>query len=266
MHVLLALVSLAVGGAFAAALAVVGRWAAGLPFGERSFRDAWRSRSGAPPPSLGLALARAAGSIVGWYLAGSILVGCTFFAGGETRIDDESMRVQVGHGGPAERAGIQTGDRVLAVDGAEVHDWEALKRAVAAHAGETVHVEIARGAEKLTIEVTPQGTPAKIMVGPPVSTGASVGIGHAAALGLITPGKMLLSTARSFARLFSGGENAEVSGPVGIVKATAEAQRDSMMTAAKLVAMLVCYFLPYVVAISLGLAIAALRRSRHATP
>jgi hypothetical protein len=30
--------------------------------------------------------------------------------------------------------------------------------------------------------------------------------------------------------------------------------------------MLVCYFLPYMVAISLGLAIAASRRSRRATP
>jgi membrane-associated protease RseP (regulator of RpoE activity) len=264
MHVLLALVSLAVGGTIATALSVVGRWAAGLPFGEGTFRDAWRSRSGAPPPSLGLALARAAGGIFGWYLAGSILVGCTFFAGGEMRIDDESMRVQVGHGGPAERAGIQTGDRVLAVDGAEVHDWDALKRAVSAHAGETVHVDIARGAERLTIEVTPQGTPAKIMVGPP-STNTSVGIGHAAALGLITPGKMLISTARAFAHLFSGSESAEVSGPVGIVKTTADAEREGWLPAAKLVSLLVSYFLSYVIVISLVLAFASLRRARPTT-
>jgi len=267
MYTLLALASLAVGGAFAAALAAVGRWAAGLPFGERSFRDAYRARSqdvGAPPPSIALRLARAAGGVAGWYLAGSLLVGGAFFAGGEAHVDEESMRVQVGRGGPAEAAGIRTGDRVLAVDGTPIHDWDELKRAVISHARETVSVDIERDAEKLTIEVKPVGAPAKIMVGPP-STNASVGIGHAAALGALAPGKMLISTARAFGRMFTGTEPTEVSGPVGIVKATADAQRDGLLTVARLVSMLVCYFLPYVIAISLGLAFASSRRSRTQT-
>jgi hypothetical protein len=48
MNLLLALVSLAIAAGVAFALTAVGRWAAGFPFGERSFRDAYRARSGAP--------------------------------------------------------------------------------------------------------------------------------------------------------------------------------------------------------------------------
>ena len=134
MYVLFALLSLAVGGAIAGAFTIGGRWAAGLPFGERSFRDAYRTRTAAPPPSRALALARAAGGIGGWYVAGSLLVGCSFFAGGEMRTDEQSMRVQVGHGGAGEVAGMKSGDRVLAVDGVEIHDWNGLRRAVSSSA------------------------------------------------------------------------------------------------------------------------------------
>jgi regulator of sigma E protease len=264
MYVLLAILSLAVAGAIGAAFAVGGRWAAALPFGERSFRNAYRTQTGAPPPSLALALARAAGGIVGWYVAGSFLVACSSFAGGESRTDEQSMRVHVGRGGAAEAAGIKDGDRVLAVDGAEVHDWDGLRRAISSRDGATVSIEVDRGGERLTVPVTPQGSPPKIMVGPPTSSG-SVGIGRAAALGAAAPGNVLVSSARAFGRMLTGTEAAEVTGPAGMVSATADAQRQSPLVAAKLVAMLVCYFLPYVIVISLVLAIVSARRRRRAT-
>jgi membrane-associated protease RseP (regulator of RpoE activity) len=261
MYALFAIVSLAVGGAIGAAFAVGGRWAAALPFGERSFRNAYRTPAGAPPPSLALALARAAGGVVGWYLAGSFLVGCSFFAGGEMVTDEQSMRVHVGGGGAAEAAGIKNGDRVLAVDGADVHDWDGLRRAVSSRGGATVSVEVDRDGERLSIPVTPRGAPPKLMVGPPTSSG-SVGIGRAAALGAKAPGTMGVATARAFGRMLTGADPAEVTGPAGMVSATADAQRQGPLVAAKLVAMLVCYFLPYVIALSLVLAIVSASRRR----
>ena len=65
--------------------------------------------------------------------------------------------------------------------------------------------------------------------------------------------------------MFTGTERAELSGPVGIVRETANAQREGPLVAAKLVAMLVCYFLSYVIAISLGLVLASAWRSRRKT-
>ncbi len=267
MSVLLAILGLVLGGGLAIALAIAGRWAAALPFGERSFREAYGGRRpGAPPPrqSPGLAFARALGGIAGWYLASSLLVGCAFFAGGEPRTDDQSMRITVGLGGPAAAAGLRDGDRILAVDGTAVHGWDELRHAVASRAGERVRVDVERDGHELTVDVTPVGTPPKIMVGPP-STNAPVGIGRAAALGAVTPGKLLVTTAQAFGRMFTGGERAEVSGPVGIVKETAKAEREGLATAARLVSLLVSYFLVYVVVISLGVAIASTRRRRTST-
>jgi membrane-associated protease RseP (regulator of RpoE activity) len=262
VNVVLALFSLASAAAVAFALLAVGRWIAGFPFGERSFRDAYRARPGAPRQRVGLAFARALGGIVGWYLAGSLLVGCSFLAGGETRIDEESMRVQVAPGGPAERAGIKTGDRVVALDGQDIHDWDTLKRAVAAHQSETVHVVVERGGEKLTVEATPEA--GKIRVGP-LSEQAPVGLGRAVMVGAITPGKLLVSTAHSLVRIFTATEKPELSGPVGIVQSTADTERQGFVAAFKLVSLLVAYFLSYVIVFSIVIALVSMRRPRSVT-
>ncbi len=61
----------------------------------------------------------------------------------------------VAKGGPAEHAGIQTGDQVLAVGGAEVGDLASLWRTVWATgpAGAVVPLKVARGDETVTVAV-----------------------------------------------------------------------------------------------------------------
>lgn len=263
MSFLLGIVLLAAAGAVACVLALAGRWAAALPFGRRSFRESYKSPIGDEAPTTSLALARAAGGIAGWYLASSLLVGCAVFLGGETRIDEEHMRVKVRADGPAARAGIEDGDRVLAIDGVEIQDWDALKRAVVLHANETVRVDVERGARKLTFEATPEGTPAKIMIGPEMQH-VQVGLGSAIATGLVSPAKVNIATARSLARGVVGHETIEATGPVGVVKETAlSVQRPGV--AVHLVGLLVAYLLPYMTAISIALAFVARRRPARAT-
>ena len=46
--------------------------------------------------------------------------------------------------GPAMTAGVQTNDRILEVNGAAVHDWDELRKAVGAHPGEAVDLTIDR--------------------------------------------------------------------------------------------------------------------------
>jgi regulator of sigma E protease len=46
---------------------------------------------------------------------------------------------------PAAEAGVRSGDRVLAVDGVEVEDWDAFERAYVAAAGASVTLEVAHG-------------------------------------------------------------------------------------------------------------------------
>ena len=58
-------------------------------------------------------------------------------------------------GDPADRAGLQTGDRVVAVDGQPVADWFALVEEIRAAPGQTLELTIERGGDTLDVPVTP---------------------------------------------------------------------------------------------------------------
>ncbi len=62
---------------------------------------------------------------------------------------------QVLSGSPAERAGLQAGDRIVTADGAPVTDWEALVNAVRAKPGIPLALTVVRGATQRVLEVTP---------------------------------------------------------------------------------------------------------------
>jgi regulator of sigma E protease len=59
------------------------------------------------------------------YLFASVLIFFGLLIGGREVADDATMRVVV-EAGPAQVAGMATGDRVLAVNGQDVHNWTEL--------------------------------------------------------------------------------------------------------------------------------------------
>jgi len=56
---------------------------------------------------------------------------------------------------PAAAAGMESGDRVLSIDGEAVETWEDLARLIVASEGDVVEVVVARGEETLTFRITP---------------------------------------------------------------------------------------------------------------
>ena len=68
----------------------------------------------------------------------------------------EPVLGQLVAGGPAERAGLAPGDRVLQADGKAVDTWEALVAAVRAHPGKPLQLEIRRDGATRSVEVTPE--------------------------------------------------------------------------------------------------------------
>ncbi len=56
-------------------------------------------------------------------------------------------------GGPAERAGLEVGDRVLAIDGREITQWYEFVRQVRDAPGQTLHLEIDRQRQVLAVDV-----------------------------------------------------------------------------------------------------------------
>ena len=60
-------------------------------------------------------------------------------------------------GGAAAAAGLQVGDRIVAVDGAPIDDFFALRNAISARPGATVRLTVERGTATLAIPVTVRG-------------------------------------------------------------------------------------------------------------
>jgi regulator of sigma E protease len=63
---------------------------------------------------------------------------------------------QLEAGEPAERAGMNVGDRIVSCDGMSVPDWETWVACVRKHAGQRVRVEVDRGGNNLSLEVEPR--------------------------------------------------------------------------------------------------------------
>lgn len=236
MYMLLALLLLALTAAAHAALALLARYGV-----SRAFGSGGADRRRAPAFGAGRGLA----GVAGWYLASGLIVTVALLQRGDVVPDDTSMRVHVAAGGPAARAGIQDGDRIVTVAGEPITSWDQLKREVGKSSGNPLAVEIDRGGQALTLDVTPEGTPPKMMIVPP-SEVRKLGIGSALASGLARPAKVNVNTFKGLWRMLAGAEHPELSGPVGIVKETSSASKNSVSLGLMLAATLGAYALPLV--------------------
>ena len=58
-------------------------------------------------------------------------------------------------GSPAEKAGITKGDRIVAIDGKPVNEWEELSRTIKGSQGKTLNLQIRRGGQTVNAAVQP---------------------------------------------------------------------------------------------------------------
>jgi regulator of sigma E protease len=81
-------------------------------------------------------------------------------------------------GGPGARAGLQVGDRVIAVAGEPVRWWDDVEEPLRARPDENVAIRVERGGETLDLSVAVEGRAGADVVGAPARIGFA-GIGHA---------------------------------------------------------------------------------------
>jgi regulator of sigma E protease len=132
--------------------------------------------------------------------------------------DLSTTRIQVVPGGPAAAAGLATGDRIVAIDGVAIADFEGIRHELQKSGAPAVrHLEVLRSGERRAFEVhpAPNGTisvaPEQVLI--------RVGAGEAlsrASRDVWTLAAADLSAVWDLVR-FKGG--ASLAGPVGIVQA-----------------------------------------------
>jgi regulator of sigma E protease len=168
----------------------------------------------------------AAGPLTNYFFA-SVLIFFGLLIGGKEVADDATMRVAI-EPGPAQTAGMQTGDKVLAVNGQDVRTWEELRKAVSAHPGEAIDISVERDGETIHKQVTPsprgEQDEGLIHVRPPTHV-EPVHIPEAAKMSVIAPPIFVYENVLAIGRVLAGKEKLQVNGPVGIVKETARQAR-----------------------------------------
>ena len=146
------------------------------------------------------------------YVFASLLFFLGFAIGGRV-VNDMTVTFPPGDPGPAITAGVQQGDRILAVAGRHVDEWEDLREAISAHPGEAIDLEIERKGEVVHVSVTPGPKGAKnegpIGILPTGQHREKIGIGTAAVLSVTEPPKVVYLLVRGLARMVVGKEKLE---------------------------------------------------------
>lgn len=146
---------------------------------------------------------------------------------------------------PAEQAGLQRGDSVVAVDGAPVERWDEVVERVTPAMGDTLTLAVQRGSERITVRLAPQtvvdsntatGVPRTIgrigaavdperIVRVPVPATEAVSRGWDATLRL---GGLVVTTVQG---LFAGQVSvSNLGGPIAIAQSSVEAARSGIET------------------------------------
>ena len=172
----------------------------------------------------------AAGPLTNYFFA-SILIFFGLIIGGKQVLDETSMRVDVDPG-PAQTAGMQSGDKIDAVNDQPVHNWDELRKAVMAHPGEPVDltIERQRDGETVHLSVTPAPKGDKdeglIHVRMPEHM-EPVKFGEAVETSVLEPPIFVYVNLREIGRVIAHKAKLQLSGHVGIVKETAKQAKTS---------------------------------------
>jgi regulator of sigma E protease len=125
---------------------------------------------------------------------------------------------------PAAAAGLRAGDRIVAVDGRETRTFAEVSTRIRASRGRPITVTVERGRSEITLgprrTIEQQGrwiwgfVPAAQLVSHPLGASARLAIGDC--------WSVITGTVTSLGNLFRGRGGAEISGPVGIVRTSAQ--------------------------------------------
>ncbi|HET8576681.1 MAG TPA: RIP metalloprotease RseP [Methylomirabilota bacterium] len=145
-------------------------------------------------------------------------------------------------GQPAAKAGLRSGDTVLAVGGKPVSSWDDMAQTIHARPGQPTRLDLKRGAETLTVTVTPNAVKQMSPECKEVAVGL-IGIGQAPGGGVVRPNpaaalwhglrrttETTVVIARALHKLVVGKfDRSSIGGPIQIAVAAGEQARQGLI-------------------------------------
>ncbi len=136
-------------------------------------------------------------------------------------------------GFPASKAGLERGDKIVAIDGVPVARWEDLVQAIYERPGREIKLDFERGGRQQSVSVTTRSDKQAGKAQPvgkigiiPLPNFERVGVGKAFVYGWVMTWTILERTAHSIGQLIVGqGSVKDLGGPVMIARMTGETAR-----------------------------------------
>jgi regulator of sigma E protease len=168
------------------------------------------------------------------------------YAGGYTGLDHERPALigSVSPDMPAEKAGLQAGDRIVAINGAPIHYWGQMAAIIRAHPDDPLQIEIKRDGEASSVTVTPA-------LDPETQSGLlgiayqertifkRYGLWKSVQNGIRNVGQSFVLTFYVLGKLLTGGLSIKtLGGPILIAKMTGDAARVGLSSLISFVAFL----------------------------
>ncbi|ERL03640.1 RIP metalloprotease RseP [Mitsuokella sp. oral taxon 131] len=165
-----------------------------------------------------------AGSAMNLILPIFLFFGIYFFSGVATP-STEPVLGRVIEGEAADKAGLQDGDRILAIDGKPVETWTDLLAAIRDKGGETLSFRVARGGEEVEAQVTPvyDAQQKRAMVGVMGATETRhPGFAESVQLAVTRTAAILYAMAEALYKILLELSGAELAGPLGVAQMAGE--------------------------------------------
>ena len=155
---------------------------------------------------------------------------------------DEALIGGVAEEGAAKEAGLQTGDKIVVIDGVHVKNWDHFTEIVQAHPNETLSFTVERNGDMLDIDITPNER-----LNYKGEVEGFIGVGYAREFSVLGSVEFGFDTTIYYSKsIFTGLQQLitgqisidNLSGPVGIYNYTDEAAEQGMATLLQWTAML----------------------------
>ncbi len=138
-----------------------------------------------------------------------------------------STMVEVLPNRPAAEAGIQKGDRVVAIDGKPVEHWREIPPLIKDKGENAIRLDLERAGKKIQITATPREYEGRALLGISPQL-VPMPISEAGALAIELPAKIVMANINIIGRMIAGKEKPQLSGPLGIMRESEKAAKNGI--------------------------------------